>query len=56
MHLLFELIGFVFLFFLGLALIGFVLVAFGAVAFIQTHNPLYLISVLLGFMVISAMD
>ena len=56
MNILFEILGFVVLAAISIALVGMGLMIFAAVGYTQTHNPLFAIPFLLGFMFLTALD
>jgi len=56
MHLIFELIGLVFLAAISIALLATILLVIGAVGLFQTHNPLFVLPLLFGVMLASALD
>jgi hypothetical protein len=56
MHILFEIVGLVFLAAISIALLATVLLVFGAIGLYQTHNMLFLIPLFFGFVLASALD
>jgi hypothetical protein len=56
MHIIFEIIGLVFLAAISIALLGAVLLVFGVVGLYQTHSPVFLVPTVLGLLLASALD
>jgi hypothetical protein len=56
MHIIFEIIGFIFLAVVSIALLGAVLLVFGVVGLYQTHDPIFLVPTVLGLLFASALD
>ena len=56
MHIVAEIIGFIFLLCLGAAAIAFGLLLFGFLGFMNTHNPLFIIPFALGLLIATAGD
>jgi hypothetical protein len=56
MHILFEIVGLVFLAAISIALFATMLLVIGAVGLFQTHNPIFVIPLLFGLLLASALD